>query len=221
MSKLRNRNRFRFSVKTVLVFISCIASLLAVYRLGTRHEGVSRSAARLTEAPPAAELGLEIPSTNGSQRQTNAHLYSLKKPYLDATSLHEAVEALNSELRRRDVNKFASLVTERIVRQAIPKALKEYEAGYSNSIDEATSAEQVEARKRHQKLLNESVKPTLAKIVEHGEWPPGSYFQHWGGDNDSSVFRVHMNVMHDPTVPFENYSGFSLPIIRAEIGQAD
>jgi hypothetical protein len=147
--------------------------------------------------------------------------------YAGVTSLQEAVEVARQPVDRRGgkvqghpYDALLILLTEERVREAIPRAIKEYEVmielqdeGILNSRD----------------YFYSEVRPRLAQIAEEGAWPEGSFFDYFPiGSPDEAVsgysLTLHVGTPGKADVlpgGRKGFVGFALPIIRVSFGQFD
>ncbi len=158
------------------------------------------------------ENSFEFPDTEEERQQVREFEESLQRPYVQANTLQQGIDALKRELKRQNLGEYDPLFTVDSVRQAIECGLDYFEAEYRSTLKKAVDKKQVAAAEENLKHFQENVKPVYTQIIEKKIWPPKSFFN----------FMPHKPLsvdLHIVTKPLEmgpgfSLTGFSLPIVK-------
>ena len=143
----------------------------------------------------------------GHQRHVNAD-----EEYSAVTTLAEAIEVCQEELRQDDKSAFVGLLTEESMRDAIHTAIRSYE-----ELLDSRGQEQDGEQKAY---FNDVVKPIYVQIATDGVWHEDCRFHNLYGltdkrgiSYDGLLLRLQIET---PTAQFQ---GFSLPIVDVLYGR--
>ena len=131
--------------------------------------------------------------------------------YTQATSLTQAIRICHSDLERAGKPELIPLVSQRAVRAAISRALRDYENGlkYKDASD----------IKQQVRQFRDVVAPIYRDIVDEDHWPRGAVFvaRTSASDPAPDVYESFLLRLEIQT-PGSYYQGFGLPILDIYFG---